>query len=146
MKTLRMVLAVAGLSLAGSLFAQYGVEATVPFSFYVGNSQLMPSGTYRISPCIPNAVVVRNCNDGLAVFHATRRGDKDSKAKGKGKLLFHKYGDTFFLSEVQDPSLPIGLVLPITKHEKKVQQEMATVRTFETITVPKEDETKPPNK
>ncbi len=52
MKTLRMTLAVAGLFLAGPLFAQQqSVETKVPFSFYVGNSQLMPSGTYRITQC-----------------------------------------------------------------------------------------------
>ena len=149
MKTLRSIFVVAGLSLAGPLFAQFGVQATVPFSFYVGNSQLMPSGTYRIAPCFPGtstgAVVIRNCNNGLAVFHATQPGDTDSKEKGK--LLFHKYGDKFFLREVRSPSLSTGaLVLPVDKTEKKVQQETATVRTFETITVPKEDETTPPDK
>ena len=145
MKTLKMALTVAGLFLAGPLFAQQGVQATIPFSFYVGNSQLMPSGTYRISPCSnAPAIEVRNCNEGVAVLHLTRRSDKDSN-KDKGKLTFHKYGDTYFLSEVQGPSLSTGLSLPIAKNEKKVQEENATVRTFETITVPKADETKPPN-
>ena len=143
MKTLRMTLAVAGLFLAGPLFAQQGVQAKVPFSFYVGNSELMPSGTYRITPCSANAVVVRHCDEGVAVMHLTRPSDKESKEKGK--LVFHKYGDKYFLSEVQSPSLSTGLVLPVAKNEKKVQDEMATVRTFETITVPKAEETKPPN-
>jgi hypothetical protein len=147
MKLLRMILAVAGLTLAGSLFAQHGVQATIPFSFYVGNSQLMPSGTYTITPCLPSgnaAVMIRNCDNGLAVYHLTQAGDSDSK--GNGKLLFHKYGDRFFLSEVQHPSLSTGLILPVSGNEKKVQNETATVRTFETITVPKENETTPPEK
>lgn len=144
MKTLRMTLAVAGLFLAGPLFAQQTVQATVPFSFYVGNSQLMPSGTYRITPCSVHAVEVRNCNEGVAVLHLTLPGDKTKK--DKGKLVFHKYGDKYFLSEVKSPSLSTDLVLPVAKNEKKVQDEMATVRTFETITVPKEDKTKPPER
>lgn len=144
MKTLRMTLAVAGLLLAGPLFAQQGVQAKVPFSFYVGNSQLMPSGTYRITPCSTNVVEVRNCKEGLAVLHLTRSDDKD--VKDKGKLVFHKYGDKYFLSEVKSPSISTGLVLPVTKNEKTVQDEMATVSAYETITVPKADETKPPNK
>lgn len=147
MKALRMILALAGLSVAGSLFAQHGVQATIPFSFYVGNSQLMPSGTYRVTPCFPNTnavVTIRNCNNGVAVFHVTQTGENDSK--GKGKLLFHQYGDRFFLSEVQHPSLSTGLILPVSSNEKTVQNETATVRTYETITVPKEDETTPPNK
>ena len=143
MKTLKMTLAVAGLCLAGPLFAQQAVQATVPFSFYVGNSQMMPSGTYRITPCASNAVVVRNCNEGVAAMHLTQPTDKQSK--DQGKLVFHKYGDMYFLSEVSGPSLSTGLVLPMGKNEKKVQEEKATVTTFETITVPKADETKPPN-
>ena len=68
-------------------------------------------------------------------MHLTQPTDKDSK--DKGKLVFHKYGDTYFLSEVSGPSLSTGLVLPVGKNEKKVQEEKATVTTFETITVPK---------
>ncbi len=136
MKTLRMTLAVAGLFLAGPLFAQQGVQATVPFSFYVGNSQVMPSGTYRITPCNNNtAVVVRNCNEGVAAFHLTQ--PTDTKSKDNGKLVFHKYGDMYFLSEVQGPGITTNLILPVAKNEKKLQEEKATVTTFETITVPK---------
>ncbi len=142
MKTLKMTLAVAGLFLAGPLFAQQGVQAKVPFSFYVGNSQLMPSGTYRITPCSESAVVVRNCNDGVSVLHLTRSGGTETKEQGK--LIFHKYGDKYFLSEVQGPSFSTGMVLPVAKSEKKARDEMATVTTWETITIPKEEKTKPP--
>ncbi len=82
MKTLRMTLAIAGLFLAGPLLAQQGVRATVPFSFYVGNSQLMPSGTYKITPCSAKGtpmVEVRNCNEGVAALHLTQPTDKTSK-------------------------------------------------------------------
>ena len=144
MKSLRITLAVAGLFLAGPLFAQQGVQATVPFGFYVGDSQLMPSGTYRITPCNINntAVVVRNCNEGVAAFHLTQ--PTDAKNKDNGKLVFHKYGDMYFLSEVQGPGLTTNLVLPVAKNEKKVQEDKATVTTFETVTVPKADQAKPP--
>ena len=144
MKTLRLTLAVAGLLLAGPMFAQQDVQAKVPFSFFVGNSELMPSGTYRITPCGANVVIVRNCNEGVAVFHLTIPGDKASK--DRGKLIFHKYGDKYFLREVKGPSLSTNLVLPVAKNEKKAQNDMATVRTFETITIPKGDATKPPEK
>ena len=143
MKTLRMTLAVMGLFLAGPLFAQQGVQAKVPFSFYVGNSQLMPSGTYRIAPCSTHVATVRNCSSGVTVFHMTRPEDK--KVQEQGKLVFHKYGDKYFLKEVQGPSLSTNLAIPETKSEKTARDEMATVTTFETITIPKPEDTKPPN-
>ena len=125
-------------------FAQQGVQATVPFGFYVGDSQLMPSGTYRITPCNINntAVVVRNCNEGVAAVHLTQPTDKQSK--DQGKLVFHKYGDMYFLSEVQGPGLTTNMALPVAKNEKKLQEDKATVTTFETVTVPKADQAKPP--
>ena len=61
MKNLKLSLAIAGLFLAGPLFAQEGVQAKVPFSFYVGNSQLLTSGTYRIAPCADHVVKVHSC-------------------------------------------------------------------------------------
>lgn len=142
MKTLRMSLAVAALFLAGPLFAQQGVQAKVPFSFYVGNSQLMPSGTYRIAPCAPHVATVRNCESGVTIFHMTQPNDKENKEKGK--LVFHKYGDKYFLKEVKGPSLTSDLAIPETKNEKKARGEMATVTTWETITIPKAEETEPP--
>lgn len=142
MKALRIIMAVAGLLLAGSLFAQQSVQAKVPFGFYVGNSKLMPPGTYRISPCSANAVEVRHCEQGVTVLHLSQRTDKDLKERGK--LVFHKYGDTYFLSEVQAPNLTSGLVLPVSKSEKKAKADMATVTTYETITLPKQEEQKPP--
>ncbi len=86
--------------------------------------------------------MVRNCNEGVAAVQMTRPTDKQSK--DQGKLVFHKYGDTYFLSEVQGPSLSTGLVVPMTKNEKKVQEDKSSVTTFETVTVPKADKTNPP--
>ena len=142
MKVLRMTIAVAGLLLAGSLFAQQGVQADVPFSFYVGDSQLMPPGTYRIARCSAHAIQVRHCKLGISVLHLAL--PKDKEVKEEGKLVFHKYGDTYFLSEVQSPTLADGLVLPVSKSEKKVQTDKATVTTYQTITIPKEEEPNPP--
>jgi len=142
MKNLKLSLAIAGLFLAGPLFAQEGVQAKVPFSFYVGNSQLLTSGTYRIAPCATHVAVVRNCQSGVSVFHITNPGDQ--KDVGQGKLIFHKYGDKYFLKEVRGPSLSTNLAIPETKNEKKARADMATVTTFETITVPNPDESAPP--
>lgn len=142
MKTLKMMLVVAGLFLAAPLFAQRGVQSDIPFDFYVGNSQLMPSGTYQITPCAANVAVVRNCDSGVSVFHLTHPSGKEDKVRGK--LVFHKYGDKYFLKEVRGPSLSTNLAIPETKNEKKARADMATVTTFETITVPNPDESAPP--
>jgi len=143
MKALRFTLAVAGLFLACPLFAQQGVQAKIPFGFYVGNSHLMPSGTYRIAPCSPHVATIRNCDSGVTIFHMTRPSDR--KVKENGKLVFHKYGAMYFLKEVQGPTLSTNLAIPETKNERAARDKLATVTTFETITVPKPDDNQPPN-
>ena len=143
MKALKFTLAVVGLFLAAPLFAQQGVQAKVPFDFFVGNSKLMPSGTYRIDPCSSHVATVRHCESGVTIFHLTRPNDKTIQEQGK--LVFHKYGDKYFLKEVQGPSMSTDLVIPESKNEKTARDEMATVTTYETITIPKADENTPPN-
>jgi hypothetical protein len=143
MNPLRMTLAIAGLFLAGPLFAQQSVQAKVPFDFYVGNSQLMHSGTYRIAPCATHVATVRHCESGVTIFHLTRPDDK--KVEDRGKLVFHKYGDKYFLKEVHGTSMSTSMTIPETKNETTARDEMATVTTYETITIPKADENKPPD-
>ncbi len=143
MKALKFTLAVAGLFLACPLFAQQGVQARIPFGFYVGNSHLMPSGTYRIAPCSAHVATVRNCKSGVTIFHLTQPNDK--MVEERGKLVFHKYGDKYFLKEVRGTTMSTNLAIPETKNEKAARNEMAIVTTYETITIPKDNENTPPD-
>lgn len=138
MKRVILTLSAFGLLAAGSLCAQNAIRVTVPFGFYVGESELMPAGTYHVSPCAPNVLKVQHCEQGIAVMQLTQpSGDvKDTK----GKLVFYKYGDAYFLREVRGLPVSNNILLPMTSHEKQAQDELATVTTYETITVPKPDQ------
>lgn len=143
MKFVRITLAVLTLLSGAALFAQRAIRAEVPFDFFVGESKLLPAGTYRVFPCSPSVVKVENCQSGLAVLHLSNRSGESST---DAKLIFHKYGDKYFLRATKGPGTFMGLSLPQGQHEKKVMDELASVTTYETIEIPQPEESKPPQK
>ena len=122
------LLAIANLALAGTSFAQSnGVRATVPFDFTVG-SKLLPSGTYTIAPLSGNATVIliRSHDKPIAALSLVHQ-DGNTSPNG-GKLLFHKYGGQYFLSEILCDQAEMNLELPTSKTEKRAQIQQATLK------------------
>lgn len=134
-------LTVASLFVCGNVCAQNALEATVPFDFYVGRA-VMPSGTYEIRPFADHLLLVQHCCKGIsAVYLAHPNGMEPGE---KGKLVFHKYVASpakYFLSEVRGLPISGRLTLPVSRLEKDAQ---ASVRTFETLTVPESTEPQEP--
>lgn len=122
---------------AGSLYAQDLVQVTIPFDFHVGKTA-MPAGTYNIGPCAQNVMLVRHCTSGVAAMQiANPSGDQ---AQEHGSLIFNKYGEKYFLNEVKGLPISGDLKLTVSAFEKKVQDEYATVRTYEKVTLPEPPE------
>ena len=122
------LLAIANLALAGTSFAQSnGVRATVPFDFTVG-SKLLPSGTYTIAPLSGNATVIliRSHDKPIAALSLVHQ-DGNTSPNG-GKLLFHKYGGQYFLSEILCDRADMNVELPTSKREKTAQLQQATLQ------------------
>lgn len=115
----------AGILTAGSALAQnHAVEATIPFDFTVG-SKLLPSGTYRIISDTPNILEIQNRKLSTTVMSSAYGSAKESKV---GKLVFHKYGDQYFLSEVVCSSADMSLEIPTSKLEKRARLQQASLR------------------
>lgn len=134
MKRVILTLCALGLWAAGSLCAQDALRVTVPFSFYVGESELMPAGTYHVSPCAESVLRLHHCEQGISVMQMMQpTGELNDH---QGKLVFNKYGDHYFLREVRGLPVKGAISLPMTAHEKSAQAELASVTTYETITIP----------
>jgi hypothetical protein len=122
------LLAIANLALAGTSFAQSnGVRATVPFDFTVG-SKLLPAGTYTIAPATENktVIVIRSHDKAFAALSLVHQDD--NKSPNGGKLLFHKYGGQYFLSEILCDRADMNVELPTSKREKRAQLQQATLQ------------------
>ncbi len=124
MKTHLIQTALAALTLAAAGYAQSGEElkVVVPFDFVAGGRTL-PAGQYTVSqPANSGAVVIRSdgSTPGVAIL-ANRVGS--SGKKEIGHLVFHRYGDRYFLSEVWGTDRDAGSQLPKTAQENKLAQD-----------------------
>jgi hypothetical protein len=91
----------------------------VPFDFIAGNKTLS-AGQYNVDlRAFQGGVVVKSVDHdggGVIVIGADLRS---ATTQGKGKLVFHRYGDTYFLSEVWGGE-DFGRQLPESKREREL--------------------------
>ena len=123
--TATALLAIANFAMAGTSFAQSnGVQANVPFDFTVAN-QVLPAGTYRIQTQSPGVIMIKNHDKPVSVF--TLVNQDGTKSPDGGKLIFHRYGDHYFLSEILCDSASMNVELRPSKAEKRVRLQQAMV-------------------
>jgi hypothetical protein len=123
MKTQLIQTAVAALTLAAAGYAQSAqdLKVTVPFDFVAG-SRALHAGQYTVSqPANSSAVVIRSAGSAPGVVMITNRVESPGRQE-IGKLVFHRYGDRYFLSEVWNPDL--GSQLPASAQERKLAQNL----------------------
>ena len=85
---------------AVSLLAQDSLNVTIPFDFTVG-AKSFSAGDYTVRPAAPSVVTIRSV-DGRSAAMAMTFGVESTKTPGKPKLVFHRYGDQYFLSQIWD--------------------------------------------
>jgi hypothetical protein len=134
MKLLRSALSAALLLLASSIsFAQTSpgdMVADVPFAFVVAGRTL-PPGHYIVSRANEYSLRIHDRqNQGVfAPAHSAQRSAQENSTK----MVFHRYGDTYFLSEVWVAGNSIGRALPRSPAERELagsgaERQIAVVR------------------
>lgn len=101
-----------------STFAQIKAKANVPFDFKVGKS-VLSAGSYQVASVSANAISItsRDAHAGVLSMVRTEYAGKNQSPK----LVFHKYGDQYFLAQIWDGSGNAGMQLPESKLEKELQ-------------------------
>jgi hypothetical protein len=101
------------------LSAQTIARVTVPFDFTVGQTQ-MSAGAYEINPLAHDAIVIRDskaAKSALSIVRSERSRNSDSGTK----LVFNRYGDKYFLSQVSRGFGGGVMQIPTSKLEKEVR-------------------------
>jgi hypothetical protein len=123
-KTLSMIAASALIAVTGvtSAHAQDArVKAHIPFAFTVSGATL-PAGDYDLAPAIsPEVWEIRSEQGSPTAFAAVRQGDTNTE--DSAKLVFNRYGDSYFLSEIR--CLGETTEVPASKAERALKREMA---------------------
>jgi hypothetical protein len=94
--------------------------ADIPFAFTVANHTL-PPGRYTVTRINETTLRVFNPhNQGTLVL---THGVEGKAPEGKGKMVFHRYGDVYFLSEVWVAANGIGRKVFQSQAEEKLARK-----------------------
>ena len=97
--------------------AQSRVQADVPFAFTL-QDRAMPAGNYQIIERSNHVLDIRNLDsqrDQLLVGPMAVQSSKDQSPK----LVFHKYGDQYFLTQIWYGDSNYGVGFAESKREKE---------------------------
>ena len=120
--------------LAAPLGAQtFRVAGSVPFEFTVG-VQSMPAGDYTVARVGGTDQIKVSNGDTSAWSWATNTSLGPKERTGQALLIFHRYGDQYFLARVVDGSRDVGVELP-PSHTEKELSKTASLEKFETVAV-----------
>ena len=115
---------------ASTAFAQMPgttLRTRIPFDFSIG-SKTLPAGDYEIRRVTdqPDVLVISEINDRheRAIFQT--ESIEASKIPRKGEIDFHRYGDSYFLSEVFAGGEQAGRELRVSRQERNLRRELAS--------------------
>ena len=97
------------------------VAANVPFSFYMGGSA-MPQGSYKVDE-LSNAIVSLRSKD--SIKSVTTHEIAGKQQVEPARLVFHRYGDSYFLAEIWGGHASIGQAVAASPREKELAQNGA---------------------
>ncbi|HEX8502546.1 MAG TPA: hypothetical protein VF659_18330 [Pyrinomonadaceae bacterium] len=101
-----------------------GARAHVPFDFYVGE-RLAPAGEYGVRSLTGDDTTLRICNGRQGNTVLTNSASE--RGVGRSRLVFHKYGDQYFLAAVWGAD-NMGRRLRESKRERGLRKELTTAR------------------
>lgn len=139
MKLMKQIAAVCALLIAGSaqvvqaetsnvelmIAESWGISGTtrvnIPFAFSVGGTTLA-AGDYNISPNGEKGIAIQNGSGKTAVIALTNAVSPDTNARAP-KLVFHRYGDQYFLAQTWLRTSDTGRQLFVSAEEMKAARE-----------------------
>jgi len=106
---------------AASAYAQTGaVKANVPFNFVVEKADL-PAGQYVIqSAGLAGSFTTIQSKDRQVIKAIIPDACESNQAQTKTKLVFHRYGDRYFLAQIWTAGNNRGRELQMSKRETEV--------------------------
>jgi hypothetical protein len=103
-----------------------GMRAQVPFDFHVGD-KLVRAGNYTVESMTADEQLIRISSGKEAAATTTNSGRERGNGEGRPRLIFHKYGDQYFLSAVWGADSN-GRTLSESKRERNLRKELSAAR------------------
>src|SRR5258708_30041801 len=99
--------------------AEDSMKVHIPFNFTVGERSL-PAGNYTLNTQIaPGAVLIRSNEDMKNAVMLLTTGVSSRKVSEDARLVFQRYGESYFLSQLWKPGYDVGRQFPQSKLERE---------------------------
>jgi hypothetical protein len=105
----------------------YGQPYDIPFAFHVGEKNFA-AGRYHVSDDGPLTALRIKTDSGQGVMVLPHPGRQAESMRSRGTLVFHRYADAYFLSEVWRPGSDVGEALPKSKAEREIAKSVASTQ------------------
>ena len=129
LKGFTMLALIVGLAFVSAVVSAKGQStqavAKVPFEFIVGDKTL-PSGQYTVrsvSDTNKAALMISGKSSAIRLTNEIQPG----KNKNQARLVFHRYGERYFLSEVWMGADSSGRQLLQSQLERSIERELASL-------------------
>lgn len=100
------------------------VKANIPFDFVV-NQATLPAGTYSIGELDSGSpVLLIRGDNGKGSMVAISNHAESREASANSHLVFHRYGDQYFLAQIWVQGEAAGRQLRMTRREAEVAKNM----------------------
>lgn len=103
------------------------LTADVPFPFVLGN-QTLPAGTYHVDESAGSPVMIIHAAGGQRAVAMTNNTTA-AREQEFSKLVFHRYGDRYFLAQIWTRGINSGREIPRTRLERELSAQKAIPRT-----------------
>jgi hypothetical protein len=124
------LLIVVGAATAYAQLPGTALRATIPFDFSV-RGKVLPAGDYEIKRITdqPDGLVISNVNDmhDQAMFET--EAVEAPRILSRGEIIFQRYGDSYFLSEVFTGGEQAGREAIPSRQERMLRRESASNKT-----------------
>ena len=114
----------------------YRVKANIPFDFTFGEKKL-PAGEYSIGRATQNSsdtVLSLTDADGRSRAIRWSMAVEQSNSQSKASLVFHRYGDQYFLVQVWPAGAAVGREFPKSRSERDAGRKLARNSSVATMT------------
>jgi len=107
------------------LLAQGPIRTTIPFDFMIG-SKSFAAGEYVVRQDVSPSVLAIASADHRSALMTLTFGVQSLEKPGEGKLVFNRYGDQYFLSQVWTPGSGVVRQLPTSPAERELIAQMTS--------------------
>ena len=103
------------------------IRAMIPFDFIV-KGKTLPAGNYEILRISDSAegLIIRNVNEKRDHVVFETEPLETRKIPNRSEIVFHDYGDSYFLSEILTAGEETGQELAPSRDERRLKSEMAS--------------------